>query len=307
MKKISFIVPVHDEEKILFDTLCGLTKVPYDNYEIIVGLDGCTDNSMAIAKLCAQEDNRIKIFSFVERRGKNALINDLIKLAEGEIIIMHDCDWKFDWKSPDKLERMISLFDNDTIGGIAESFPITWPPKENDNLMKVGITIHGKIWIDYIKEKGIVLGDWILLNRNEFPLLVNIFRKDKYIPTETLGDDFERCLDIFKRGDLVLAAKNDEWPRMISNGKEEYTFGSLLKQKERTAIARDQLKDKLGGRSLPTRDIFKYAIDHLKDFDSYPKARKGFNWVSLIFILGTIKSKLSKKKTTKEGWTMRNR
>ena len=76
---------------------------------------------------------------------------------------------------------------------------------------------------------------------------------------------------------------------MISNGKEDYTFKSLLKQKERTAIAREQIKDKLEGRTLSKSGLLKYVLDHLKDYNS--KTRRGFNWVSLIFLLGTIKSK----------------
>jgi cellulose synthase/poly-beta-1,6-N-acetylglucosamine synthase-like glycosyltransferase len=305
MKKISFIVPIHNEDKILFDTLNSLNNIPYDNYEVLLGLDGCTDNSSALCNIAAQQNNKFKVFDFKERHGKNILVDQLINQSTGDIIIIHDTDWQLDFKSKEKLNRMISLFNNNDIGGIAESFPITWPIKESDSLMKAGITVHGKMWIDYIKEKGIPIGDWIILNRNEFPLLVNIFRKDVYKPSSTLADDFERCIDIFKQGKLVLATNNESLPRMISNGKEEYTFSGLLKQKERTAIAREQLQFKLEGRSLSKGELFKYILDHLKDYNN--KERRGFNWVSLIFILGTIKSKLSPKKTTKEGWTMRNR
>jgi len=305
MKKISFIVPVHNEDKILYQALESLTKIPYDNYEVIIGLDGCTDNSEIITKFYCDKCDKMKYHSFDERMGKNILVDALITSSSGDIIIIHDADWIFDWKSPEKLKEMIDLFDSDSLGGIAESFPITWPIKEEDGLLKSGVTLHNKMWIDYIKDKGINLGEWILLDRKAFPLLVNIFRRNKYVPNETLGDDFERCLHIFKNGDMVLATNKDEWPRMISNGKEEYTFASLLKQKERTAIARDQLKDKLEGRTLPKSDLLKYVLDHLKEHDS--KSRRGFNLVSFIFLLGTIKSKLSRKKNTKEGWSMRGR
>ena len=306
-KKISFIIPIHDEEKLIHKTLSELLKIPYDNYDILIGLDGCTDNSESLVRMFAATNKKIKVYSFIERRGKNGVINDLINSSKSDIIIIHDIDWIFDYKDKETLNNFISVFDNPEIGGIAESFPITWPLCEGMSTLELGITIHGKIWIDFLKEKGIPWGEWILLNKKEYPMLVNIFRRDLYKNNNTLGDDFERCVDIWNCNKLILAAKEDKWPRMKSAG-EEYSFSSLLRQKERTALAREQLDKKLNGRKLGGWPLIAYTIDHLKYYEEIPKARRGFNLVSLIFILGTIKSKLKKKiVTTKEGWQMRAR
>jgi len=50
MKKISFLISAHNEEKIIGRTLENLINLPYENYEIILGLDGCTDNTERIVK-----------------------------------------------------------------------------------------------------------------------------------------------------------------------------------------------------------------------------------------------------------------
>ena len=44
-RKISFLIPAHNEEKIIAKTLENLINLPWQNYEVIVGLDGCTENS----------------------------------------------------------------------------------------------------------------------------------------------------------------------------------------------------------------------------------------------------------------------
>jgi len=307
MKKISFIIPIHNEEALIYKCISNLESIPYKNYEILVGLDGCTDNSEAIIKILKHKYPNIKYYVFKERRGKNSVVNDIINKSNADIIIIHDIDWKFDWVNEKTFKIFISLFDDPQIGGIAESFPITWPLKEDMPTLEKGITLHGRMWIEYIKERGIPIGDWILLSKSQYPLLVNIFRRSLYKNNKTLGDDFERCLDIWKANKLVIAAKEDEWPRMTSAG-EKYTFSSLLKQKKRTAMAREQLNDKLCGRKLGGWPLMSYIIYHLKDYNYISKARIGFNLVSLIFLIGSIKAKFQRKNvTTTEGWHIRAR
>jgi hypothetical protein len=160
--------------------------------------------------------------------------------------------------------------------------------------------------LDFLKDKGLIIGDWIILNKNEHPMLVNIFRKDIYKKNETLADDFERSLDIWDTKKLIITPKEDIWPRFISIG-ETYTFNSLLQQKKRTALAREQLKKRLNGRKLGGWQLYKYVIDNLKNYDTFPKARKGFIIISLIFLLGSFLSIFKKNKSTKEGWKLRAR
>ena len=307
MKKISFIIPIHNEEALIYKCISNLENLPYKNYEILIGLDGCTDNSEAIVKILKHKHSNIKHYVFKQRRGKNAVVNDVINKSKGDIIIIHDIDWKFDWVDEKTFQIFISLFDDPQIGGIAESFPLTWPLKENMPTLEKGITLHGKMWIDYLKDKGVPIGDWILLNKDQHPLLVNIFRRSLYKNNKTLGDDFERCLDIWNANKLVVTPKEDMWPRMIS-AEEKYTFSSLLKQKKRTAIARRQLKDKLCGRKLGGWPLMSYILTHLKDYKYISKYRLGFNLVSLIFVIGYIRAKFQRQNvTTTEGWYLRAR
>ena len=69
---------------------------------------------------------RIKYYKLNLRRGKPAVIDRIIKYAKGEIIIINDADWIFSVKDKESFYDFISAFDDEKIGGIAESFPIEW-------------------------------------------------------------------------------------------------------------------------------------------------------------------------------------
>src|SRR6185503_4837096 len=47
---ISVIVPAHNEEAYLRETLCALQLQRYPRYEVIVVANGCTDNTAAMAR-----------------------------------------------------------------------------------------------------------------------------------------------------------------------------------------------------------------------------------------------------------------
>ena len=302
-EKISFLIAAHNEEKIINKTLESLIRLPYDNYEVILGLDGCTDRTEEIVKKFCNKSNKFRYYKLNLRQGKPTVINFIIKKASGKIIIIQDADWIFQVKNKKSLMDFISVFDNNQIGGIAESFPVQYPLKKNASILERGIMIQNKIWLDYLKEAGKKINsDWIMADKNSHPLLVNILRKDLYRPNKSLGDDFERFIDIIKVGKEVLATNNENLPRMISVG-EKYRFNGLIRQKERTALARRQLDTNHLGRTLNSSKFYRYIIG--KMLKMKPLDLLAFGIVNTAFIIGTLKSKLRKNVSTKEGWKMR--
>jgi len=151
---LSFLVPVHNEEKILDKTLNHLSKLPHKNYEVLIGLDGCDDNSEEIVKKYVKEHPKIfRYYSMKERLGKPAVIDNIIKKAKGEIIIINDADWIFKIKGKRSLERFLAVFKDPKIGGIAESFPLEWSKKlESKSVGFLGEMWADKFWLDYQKE-----------------------------------------------------------------------------------------------------------------------------------------------------------
>ncbi len=301
--KISFLIAAHNEEKIISKTLDNLLKLPYRSYEIILGLDGCTDNTEKIVRGYCKKSSKFKYYKLNLRSGKPAVIDAIMKKAGGKIIIIQDADWIFHAKNEASLKKFISVFEDSNVGGIAESFPVQYPLRKDAGFLERGILIQNKLWLDYLKEAGQKIGpDWILADKKSHPLLVNVFRKSLYKPNKTLADDFERFRDIVKNGKNVLATNNPDLPRMISVG-EHYRFRELIIQKERTALARRQLSERPSGRNLGSGRFAWYVLR--KTVVMSPKDIFSFFLVNLAFMIGTLKSKFKRGVSTKEGWKMR--
>lgn len=311
MRKISFLIPAHNEGKIINQALNNLRKIKgfYKNIEVLVGLDGCTDNTLEIVK----KYKFVKYFELNERKGKPVVIDNLIKEAKGNIIIIHDADWIFKVNKKSDLIKMISWFDDPKLGGIAESYPIEYDVKKLKKINSIpylGSAWTNYFWMEFQKKRFTIRKDnalYINPKSKNFPFLMNIFRKKVYKKNITLGDDFERPIDVMKRGYLVRVLEDPNLPRVHTIFKEMH-FRDILKQKLRTSIARNQVfsKYKLNigffNFYLP---LYFYIL-----FNAYKvkriKALIGLKTYLLIIIYSMVKNKLTKRKIgTKEGWLMR--
>ncbi|MFH1107126.1 MAG: glycosyltransferase [Candidatus Micrarchaeota archaeon] len=92
----SVIIPTHNEEKRVFDTLARLTHFLQQNYprkfEIIVVDDG-TDSTQRIVRFFARKPaNRVRLAHFGRRLGKGGALMQGIRLARGGHCICYDAD-----------------------------------------------------------------------------------------------------------------------------------------------------------------------------------------------------------------------
>jgi glycosyltransferase involved in cell wall biosynthesis len=296
---ISFLIAAHNEEATISKALDNLMNLPYKDFEVIVGLDNCTDRTEGIVK-----SYPVKYCLFNSRQGKNEVINKLVQLASGDIIVIHDSDWIFRVNDKESIENLVKLFENKKVGGIAESFPIQYPMAKG--FLERGVMFQTKIWIDYLKDNLVSFNkDWMIADKESHPLLVNILRKDLYNTNYTLGDDFERFNYITQSNKHILVTNKLHLPRMMSSG-ERYSLKGLLRQKERTAIARKQLKKSYRNKRLDSFDFKLYTLRETLMLSRHPKDMFALILVNIIFIIGSIKSKF-KRVSTQEGWGLRGR
>ena len=304
--KISFLIPAHNEEKIISKTLDNLLSIPYKDIEIILGLDGCTDKTEKIVKQYAEKSKKIKYFSLNLREGKPTVIDFIIKKASGDIIIINDADWLFTVKSKFALQKLLSIFKDKKVGGIAEPFPVEW---DKENLKKSNFTYKmvaysSYFWLLYQKERlASKKGDlWYASQPTMF--LTNIFRKDLYKKNLSLGDDFERTKYIMDKGYSVILFDNQELPRMIAS-YNKISLRDFFKQKIRTAMARSQLKQS----NIMPLTLFNYYIPAnffiiRKSFRKSPDIGvMMFVWIFLTSIATLIST--FKEADTKAGWRLR--
>ena len=88
---LSVVIPVYNASEYIEECLLAVCNQTYKNLEIIVVDDGSKDNSLAICKMYAMRDSRIKILSH-PNKGVSATRNDGIEAATGDYIIFCDAD-----------------------------------------------------------------------------------------------------------------------------------------------------------------------------------------------------------------------
>ena len=145
---ISIILPVYNGELTLKATIESLICQTYQNFELIVGIDGSTDGSRAIAE--SFQDKRITIIEHTKNLGLANNLNTLLKTLspKSEFFAMAEQD---DLYEPQRLEWQVEIM---------QQFP------------KVGL-VSG-----IVKFKGIkndILFPGLLVRGEQFPQGKNLF------------------------------------------------------------------------------------------------------------------------------------
>jgi len=104
-EKISVIIPIHNAERYLKQTLDSIRFQTYKNLEIICVLDCPTDNSANIVEEAAKKDDRVKPVRYQKNLGLSSARNTGVLNASGEY--MHFIDSN-DMISPDFYDTMMS-------------------------------------------------------------------------------------------------------------------------------------------------------------------------------------------------------
>ena len=118
---ISIIVPVHNAEKFIRDTIDCVRAQSYEDWELLLIEDGSTDRTMEIMTACLEElkDARIQVRKREIRRpeektfGAARARNLGLSLARGRYIAYLDAD---DCWREDKLERELSFLQEKNAG-----------------------------------------------------------------------------------------------------------------------------------------------------------------------------------------------
>ena len=95
-KKISLVVPMYYEEKVVQECYKRLTEVlskieKYD-YEIIFINDGSKDKTLELLEEIAKKDFNVKILSFARNFGHQAAVTAGLKYVSGDAIVIIDAD-----------------------------------------------------------------------------------------------------------------------------------------------------------------------------------------------------------------------
>jgi cellulose synthase/poly-beta-1,6-N-acetylglucosamine synthase-like glycosyltransferase len=122
MPVVTLLVVAHNEAGRIQERLENLLALDYprDRIEIILASDGSTDDT--VARAGAYRQAGVVVMPFLSRRGKSAVLNDLIPKARGEIVVLADSRQRFE---PGVLKALIAHFGNPSVGAVSGELILT--------------------------------------------------------------------------------------------------------------------------------------------------------------------------------------
>ncbi|QOV36365.1 glycosyltransferase [Streptomyces ferrugineus] len=113
---VSVIVPAYNEKECIANTLASLSKSTHP-IEIIVVDDGSTDGTSEIARRAAHELGMTNVRVIrQENAGKPAALNNGVRSASHDIVVMMDGDTVFE---PDTVRQLVRPFADPEVGAVA--------------------------------------------------------------------------------------------------------------------------------------------------------------------------------------------
>ena len=115
LPRVSLMMSVYNEEHVIREKLANLVAVQYpeEKLEILIGSDGSTDSTEALVRESALPN--VTLTSFDRRRGKAAVLNDLVSKATGEILLFSDANTFY---APDAVRNLVRHFGEKEVGGV---------------------------------------------------------------------------------------------------------------------------------------------------------------------------------------------
>lgn len=109
---ISVLVPAFNEEKTIENTIHAIFEIDYPVTEVIVLNDGSTDRTKKIVEKLMKTYSKLKIIN-KKNTGKGDSINEGIKIAKGELVVVVDAD---SYPEKDSFGKLVGYFDNPKTG-----------------------------------------------------------------------------------------------------------------------------------------------------------------------------------------------
>ncbi len=114
---VSIMIPAHNEESVIESTIENILNLQYPRYEVIVIDDRSEDNTAKVLEYISKKYPNIKYFSRTKEAfpGKSAVLNDALKIARGDAILIFDADARV---KPDFLKELIPALEPPQVGAV---------------------------------------------------------------------------------------------------------------------------------------------------------------------------------------------
>ncbi len=221
MPTVSVGVCAYNEERNIRACLDSIMRqgaeFPID--EILIISSGSTDGTDEIVRQFEAKDRRFRLVRQEKREGKNSAINEFLKQAKGNILVLVNADNQL---GESTLQHLLEPFKDETVG-VSGGHPVP----VNDKRSITGFAVH-MLWDMHHRISSIYpkIGE-----------LMAFRRLDKELPTTSQSDEDLIRIELEKRGLRSVYA-----PDAIVFNKGPTTLADFWSQRTRVNIGEKYLK-----------------------------------------------------------------
>jgi biofilm PGA synthesis N-glycosyltransferase PgaC len=223
---ISVGIPAFNEERNISKLLTALLRQKtelVDIDEIIVVSSGSSDKTDMIVREFSEREEKVKLVQQEKREGKASAVNEILRVADNDIIVLESADTLPFEKT---IEKLCSPLQEDIVG-MSGGHPL--PVNDASDLM--GYTVH-LLWR---------LHHQLALKRPKCGELIAIKRVFRSIPKNAVVDEAWIEHEIRKRGYEIVYVSE----ALVYNRGPE-TVGDFFKQRRRIACGHLDLHRRTG-------------------------------------------------------------
>ena len=204
---VAIVCSVYNEQSVIASKIDNFYQLNYRPLELYLGLDGCTDNTLAEIRRVAIDD-RVKVFVY-PRGGKVSVLNALLREVKEPLVVMSDANSMY---RPDAVGRLVSHL-TDGVGLVCGRLVLV------DESGQSGEGIYWRMETA-LKKAESVFGSVVGANG-----AIYLFRRELFepLPPDTINDDFSISMRIYARGhDIVYADDAIAEELQVTTDAEEF-------------------------------------------------------------------------------------
>lgn len=209
---VTMIISAYNEEATLPEKIANCIAIDYppDKISFLIGSDGSDDSTRQILRNIS--DPRFLTLHNPIRAGKVQMLNQLTKLATGDIIVFSDANTMY---QPDAVRQLIKPFERKNVGCVIGKLELTPAAADPDACRPEGLYWR---YENRIKQMESILGAVPTINGGIFAIRRHLYQ---IMPAHTITEDQVLGMKIMTRGYRCLFADSAIARESVSNFKGE--------------------------------------------------------------------------------------
>jgi poly-beta-1,6-N-acetyl-D-glucosamine synthase len=217
---VTVIVVAYNEAQRIERRILNLLSLDYPRakLEIVIASDGSTDDTVARAQHF--ESDGIRVVAFECRRGKAAVLNDVVPSARGRIVVLGDARQRFE---SGILRELVADFGDAAVGAVSGELVIRSRASESGSTIGEGASFYWR-YEKFIRRNESRAHSTVGATGAVYAIRRELFEP---IPEDTLLDDVLIPMRIISRGyrvlfeprarayDLAVASPRQEFVRKV--------------------------------------------------------------------------------------------